>query len=184
MSLEQKIEILNNEKIPQVYEAGQEAGKKTAYDEFWDTYQENGKRTSYTYAFGGVGWKAKIFKPKYPLTPKNANYMFAQSYVSFEGVELDTSNITGANCMFQTYYGENIPAINISNLTATYTLSYMFGTCNSLVTIEKLIVSENTAFVDTMFKGTTKLENITFEGTIAKNGLDLSPCTKLSKDRQ
>lgn len=169
------------ENVQKVYEAGQEDGKKTAYDEFWDTYQEKGSRTSYVYAFGGVGWDEKTFKPKYSMKPKSATYMFAQSYANLDSVVLDTSNLTNGAYMFQTYYGSTLPTINISKITVTYNLAYMFA-YSYLVTIEKLIVSENTAFVNTMFTNATRLENITFEGTIAKSGLDLSPCTKLTKE--
>lgn len=169
------------ENVPKVYEAGQEIGKQTAYDEFWDTYQNYGKRTLYAYAFGGEGWKNKTFKPKYPITVVNGKYAFSASYMqNWEEVILDTSNMTDASFMFQTYYGSNLPVIDMRKLSSTYTTQYMFGTCYYLVTIEKLIVSENTKYQTSMFTGTKKLENITFEGTIANNGLDLSPCTKLS----
>lgn len=156
-------------------------GMQTEYDRFWDSYQSNGSRTSYVYAFGGVGWTAKTFKPKYPIKPVGATYMFAQSYANFDGVELDTSDLTSATYMFQTYYGRYIPTINISKIVESWAIGYMFAH-SFIVTIEKLIVSENTAFANTMFTNATRLENITFEGTIAKNGLDLSPCTKLSKE--
>ena len=49
------------ESIPKVYDAG----KKSQYDEFWDSYQENGTCTNYNYAFYGRGWTNKTFNPKY-----------------------------------------------------------------------------------------------------------------------
>lgn len=41
-------------------------------DEFWDVYQQNGKRTDYINAFAGVGWNASTFRPKYPMAPVGA----------------------------------------------------------------------------------------------------------------
>ena len=63
MSIAEKLTtIAENEQ--KVYEAG----KKSQYDEFWDTYQTNGQRTNYTYAFSGLGWTDNLYKPKYPIT--------------------------------------------------------------------------------------------------------------------
>lgn len=178
MSIAEKL-ITVAENVPKVYEAG----KKSEYDTFWNRYQNNGKRTNYTFAFGGEGWNNKTFKPKYPITIVNGKYTFSASYMqNWEEVILDTSNMTDASFMFQSSYGETIPTIDISKVTSSYGTQYMFGTCYSLVTIEKLIVSENTKYQSSMFTGTKNLENITFEGTIANNNLDLSPCAKLSKE--
>jgi hypothetical protein len=54
---------------------GIEQGKKDAYDEFWDTFQKNGTRKNYISCFGTC-WTPDIFKPKYPIKPVNAGYMF------------------------------------------------------------------------------------------------------------
>lgn len=170
------------ENVQKVYEAGQEVGKQTAYDEFWDVYQNNGKRTQYNYAFAGSGWDARTFKPKYSIKPINAAYMFAQSDIDlWDGVELDTSNMTSCSYMFQSCSSSKIPPIDITKVTSQYGLNYIFATCTSLKTIEKLIVSENTAYHNAMFTGTKILENITFEGVIGKGGLTMSDCSKLSK---
>lgn len=42
-----------------------DAGKQAEYDRFWDAYQQNGTRGSYSYAFGGVAWTDETLKPKY-----------------------------------------------------------------------------------------------------------------------
>ena len=177
MSIAEKLTTVA-ENVPKVYEAG----KKSEYDAFWDVYQNYGKRTQYNYAFGGVGWDDRTFKPKYPIKPINASYMFSQSNIKdWENVILDTSNMISCSFMFQTFDGSTIPIINISKITTSYGAQYMFGTCNSLVTIEKLIVSESTTYHNAMFTGTKNLENITFEGVIGKGGLTMSDCSKLSK---
>ena len=112
MSIAEKLTTVA-ENVSKVYEAG----KKSEYDDFWDRYQINGTRTSYSYAFAGEGWGAINFKPKYTIKPKNAQYMFAQMQTSaWEDVSLDTSNMTGCPYMFQSYTGTRIPPINISKL--------------------------------------------------------------------
>jgi hypothetical protein len=74
--------------IPKVYEQG----KKSQYDEFWDAFQNNGKRINYQYAFAGAGWCAEILKPKYKITPTTnfgAQGMFSKFNVSNEDKKLD-----------------------------------------------------------------------------------------------
>ena len=52
------------------------------YDTFWDTYQQNGKRTNYQYAFSGKGWNDTTFKPKYDISVSgNGGWMFAGSQI-------------------------------------------------------------------------------------------------------
>lgn len=45
------------------YDEVYEAGKQAEYDSFWDTFQENGGRYNYQYAFSGM--PKELFKPKY-----------------------------------------------------------------------------------------------------------------------
>lgn len=49
------------------YVEGEEAGRQSEYDRFWDAYQQNGNRTSYFCAFAGACWTPETFKPKYPI---------------------------------------------------------------------------------------------------------------------
>ena len=49
------------------YLLGEEAGKKSEYDAFWDAFQLDGERTNYSYAFSGSGWHSETFKPKYKI---------------------------------------------------------------------------------------------------------------------
>ena len=51
MSIAEKLNaVAENEK--KVYDAG----KQAEYNDFWDVYQQNGKRTNYNQAFGNLGW--------------------------------------------------------------------------------------------------------------------------------
>lgn len=54
---------------------GIEEGLQNAYDYFWDAFQQNGTRKNYVACFGTC-WTAEIFKPKYPIKPVQAGYMF------------------------------------------------------------------------------------------------------------
>lgn len=38
-------------KVDEVFNTGASAGKQEAYDTFWDTFQKNGNRRNYNYAF-------------------------------------------------------------------------------------------------------------------------------------
>ena len=48
-----------------------ESGDDNYYDAFWDTYQQNGLRTNYQYAFTS-GWSLELFKPKHPFKIKKS----------------------------------------------------------------------------------------------------------------
>jgi hypothetical protein len=118
-------------------------GMQTEYDEFWDAYQEFGKRTNYAQAFYSVGWTDATYNPKYDIVPAgNGMNIFGYSLITDTKV-----------------------TINISQETKTASI---FHSCKNLKTIRKLIVSENTSYA-TMFSNCTALENITFEGVIGND---------------
>lgn len=148
------------DKLTQIAENEQkvfDAGKKAEYDRFWDALQENGNRINYEYAFGGRGWTAETFKPKYPFLKVRSPYM-----------------------MFTASNVETIPPIEFDP-RATY--SYIFRSCKKLKTIEKLTFQDviNAQF-DRIFQSCEALENLTIGGEIAQNGFDVSWSTKLTHD--
>ena len=56
---------------------GFDNGEKAQYDEFWDSFQNNGKRTVYDYCFWR--WNNTTFKPKYSIMPQGtANSIFRE----------------------------------------------------------------------------------------------------------
>ena len=106
--------------IDEVHAYGVEEGRQAQYDEFWDEFQQNGKRTDYRFAFG-CGWNAKTFKPKYPITPKDAyqwqcaaNQMFSyigqseNKYIDLSGYPLDFTKVTQVDEAFHNAFLENI----------------------------------------------------------------------------
>lgn len=184
MSIAEKLTTVA-ENVPKVYEAGQ----KTEYDRFWDSFQVEGKRTYYTYGFPGHGWKDSTFKPKYDIKVEGtARGMFRQSRITnmkycleSAGVTLDLSKATNGAELFG--YSDNlttIPKINLSSIGSNST--YLFQSCGKLQTIEELTISETVTFVSSSFNGCTSLTHLIMTGTLATNGLDLhwSPLDKES----
>ena len=147
-----KLRELNSSLEQTLY--GTNTGGKSWYDEFWDSFQNEGKSKLYAYAFYGSLWQDKMYEPKHPFVVNNGYGMFDSTYVT------DTK--------------KPITLIDSDVLTTN-----MFSS-SKLVTIRSLTVNENNTFNSNMFSKATGLVNITFEGTIANN-LTMGACTKLSK---
>lgn len=171
----------NNEKV---HDAGVEAGIKAEYDRFWDSYQQNGDRVIYSRAFTTC-WNDELFYPKYDMYPTKADFMF--NGVTITNLKerlkecnriIDFSNVTAFQQIFQDTNTYALPVIDMSNATSS---SYAFYS-SYIVEIEKIISSENTTFSAYTFGIMSKLENVVFEGTIAKNGLDIHWSKKLTHD--
>lgn len=90
----------------------------------------------------------------------------------------DTSKGTNFGSMFGYCSAlTTIPPIDTSRGT---NFSNMFSGCSVLTNIPQIDVSNGTNFSH-MFNGCSSLTTITMTGTIKANGLDLTPCSKLSK---
>lgn len=147
--------------IPIIYESGYNSGfsdglSKGEYDyfySFWDSFQQNGNRKYYPYAFS-FGWNDENFNPQYPLINlSQVTYMFFNSEITNVNVDIGINGIRA---------------------------DAMFSQCKQLQTIKKLIVDENTTFASNSFYQCEALENITIEGTIASD-INLQYSTKLSR---
>lgn len=169
---------------------GYDEGQTAEYDRFWDNYQQNGNRTDYTYGFAGA-WDRTTFLPKYDIKATSLNVAFHglnrddPNWETFDlvehlenlGVVLDTSKST---LLTSTFMWARIGRIGVIDCRAsTYPLSTTFA-YGKIKTIEKLIVKPELTYNGT-FTSQPDLVNITIEGTIGQNGLDMSPCTKLSR---
>ena len=163
-----------------------DAGKQAQEDAFWDAYQQNGTRTDYQGAFGGLGWTNEVFKPKYDIATTNAAYMFRLSGISGDlveilnnlGVTLDFSKTANFAETFSNCY--NLTRVGVIDISKATYATNMFTQCTNLKTIDKLIVSESTVL--SAFPGAVRaLENLTIEGTIGKSGMNLSYAVKLNK---
>jgi hypothetical protein len=182
--------------IDDVYEAGKQSvdtteafenGKKAQYDEFWDNFQDYGKREFYNYGFAShFGWNATNLKPKYDVKPVEANYLFygfrfpsLKPFFDDRGIQLDFSNCRNMSFAFIASNLTELGVIDLKN--AGTSTSSMCSGCSKLVTIKKMVVYANNVVATSTFSGCTNLENIIIEGVIGKN-FDMSPCTKLSHD--
>ena len=159
-----------------------ETGKKSEYDAFWDTYQDNGNRTNYANAFGGVGWTDTLFKPKYNMQITDSYMMFRNTKVtdlSNLSVLLDFSKSINMQYMFQWATTKHIGVIDMSNMGGQ--THGMLGYTYYLHTIDKIIVTERVIFSSDALMQARLLANITFEGVIG-NSIDFqwSPLTKES----
>ena len=193
MSLTDKLKTIA-ENQQQVYEAGQTVGAQKAYDEFWDAYQQNGERTAYEYAF--FRFSASLFYPKYDIKPTNMTSFMQYFNLNNEtidlaeklnecGVVLDTSKATNMNSAFYWRLGvTRLPAISFIGVTNSSGFSYAISANTELITIDKLIFSDDGTqpFTSTVLYNNPKLENITtIEGVIGKE-INVTACIALSHD--
>lgn len=182
--------IAQNEQ--KVYDAGfakgasadYEDGQNAAMSEFWDTFQRNGTRTDYRFAFA-YGFDDTNFKPKYDMIPSLCERMFASCRVTDvtaalerAGVVLDTSNSTNIIYMFASSYCKRVPPISAESTTS---VAGAFG-WSYIETIDKLILkTDGTNTFGSTFNGALSLVNITIEGVIGQN-INFEACKTLSAD--
>lgn len=152
-------------KVDAVYEAG----KKSEYDTFWDSFQQNGNRTSYWSCISGGGWTNDNFKPKYDMRPTDAYWMFRNAAnikldlvhrLNELGVELDFSNCTDLQ---YTFTNTGFTRIGIVDARKTPGLLQTFMSSDALVTIEEIKLKEDgttQSLSNYPFSGCSSLENI------------------------
>lgn len=123
------------DKIDEVYDKGVIDGKQSQYDEFWGSYQDNGARGDYVYAFSGKGWDDNTYNPKYDLNITSAGVVFQNSLITNtkKSINLNIPN-SGACAIF---YGaqslERIPELNLQkDIYFAYTA---FRSCKNLIEI-------------------------------------------------
>lgn len=159
--------------IDEVYEAG----KKSAYDEFWDHVQKNGKRTDCKYLFAGKVWNDTTFKPKYDMVLYWAERLFVDSEITDlkgilekQGVTFDFRNAAKNNNLtmtFNTVTLTRLPIIDLSLLPNNN--GYTFFGATNLVSIDKIILKSDSMQIlneATTFQNCNSLKDIVIEGTI------------------
>lgn len=174
-------------KIADVYDAG----KQSAYDAFWDAFQQNGTRTKYCASFG-CGWTADTFRPKYKMYPTSAYMMFWNNmgeYITVEdfdafckenNIVLDFSQCTNATYALASLHAKRFGVLNFEKCTAMSNLFYSHNWGGGVETIDELKSSETTVFHSSTFEHATNLTNLTISNVIANNGFNVSKCTKLT----
>jgi hypothetical protein len=193
MGAAEKYLLLMEEKIPDLYNAGEVDGRYNEWSDFWNSVQNNGNRTDYKRAFYNTGkiWGSTTFKPKYNITcvgdASEMFYDFGLNLPDFDlmgllqlaGVTLDTSLATSVTQIFA--YNRvvtRVPTLDFSNVSA---LTSVFVYCDRLETVKKIIVSPNTTFSG-VFHHCPKLKNLTVGGIIGQNGFDVQRSVDLTHD--
>lgn len=152
-------------------------GQKAEYDRFWDAYQMNGTRRSYSRMFSD-GWNDDIFRPKYDMILGGyCRDMFFQSGITDMVAALERSNVLFDSSkamyvenMFSASAITRIPEISLVSIAHITAANYLFASCEKLVEVKKLILNDagTTAFTG-MFNYCKKLTSISFEGVIGEN---------------
>lgn len=196
------------EKLTQIAENEQkvyDAGKTKEWNDFWDSYQQNGERTLYHAAFGNNGWTDITFKPKYDIRPERTCldiFRYAQitnlaAILIKQKVKLNTSKATNLQQFIQWSTITHVGTIDCTGLTEL-DLKNSFARC-PIKTIEQLRLKPDIKYTTTFYLA-TELENLSisdkyggfiggyFDGTgtaynelpVIGNDLNLSDCTKLT----
>ena len=185
MSIAEKLAIIA-ENEPKVFEAG----KQERYDEFWNAIQQNGNRTDYQSAFGGVGWTRDVFKPKYDIKPTFGGSTGMFHSMGFEGslkehlesigITLDVSRITNSpNMFYNATKITEVPFLDFSGVVSY--IRYLFYSCTSLKTAH-IKLGELVTELNGLFYSCIALENLTVDGVIGVSGFDVHWSTKLSRN--
>lgn len=149
-----------------------DAGKKSQYDEFWDSFQDKGKRTDYNMAFSGLGWTDTTFKPKYKIKIiESAHRLFQGSRITDLtecGVEVDFSE---CQQMQMTFYHTKFKKLGVINVKSTTTLANTFAYSLDLETIEELIIQNDgtTPISINTFEYCVQLRNLIVNGKLGKS---------------
>ena len=157
--------------------------KNSWYDIFWDEIQDYGIRTRYQSAFRD--WNSEKIEPKYniPTTTLYEMFYFCKKLQTFPWEKITTTEFTSATSMC--YYCSAIEEVDIviagSGTPSSSFFTNSFANCKKLKRIKKIIASETMGFSG-CFTNCTELEEVTFEGTIAANNLNLQWSNKLSHD--
>ena len=169
-----------------------EAGKQKARSDFWDSYQNYGERTDYSYAFYNndwiqyYPWNGDTIKPKYDIVPTTANRMFYRvkgiedlgKHFEELGIKFDLSKATNVALTFPYIDCVKLPIIDCSNAT---TIDNTFNYCSNLETIEKLVLSEKLKSISGPCIDCYALKNIVIEGVIPVSiSFNRSPLTVAS----
>ncbi len=150
-----------------------DAGKTKEWSDFWDNFQNYGKRTDYSNALQ-MNWNENNFKPKYDLNFVFMDACFKQfnvgnlsAHLENLGVSFNSSRCTGFGYGFYMAKCTRIPEIDV---TSGNDLNWLFHSCWSLGTIDKIVLKSTgtNSFTET-FTNCSSLKNITFEGVIGRS---------------
>jgi len=119
-------------------------GMQTAYDLFWDTFQQNGERYMYNGAFSSNNWTDQTYNPKYPI--------IAEGSSRAGGMFNNSTKITDTRVPITIKSGSH---------------SGLFNYCTGLRRVRKITLGDGVTITGTPFIWCSALEDIEFEGVIA-----------------
>ena len=171
------------------------AGKKSEYDTFWDTYQNNGNRGNYNYAFYNQFWNDNTFLPKYDIKPQGGSNRLQSMFYSSgitdlksilerNGVYIDLTEYDGSTGLAATFEGSAITHIGrIKYPEYVKQYAYTFSGCTDLHTIDEVHLSPDgsTVWQSNVLSNCRSLVNITITGVIGQNDFDIHWSTQLSQ---
>lgn len=186
MSIAEKLTtIAENEQ--KVYNSGYDKGvadhKADSVD--WDIVQDYGKRTVYIYGF--AYWGATELKPKYTIAPTTTTFTNAfQGSTTLETVDwskFDLSKCTTFNQSFNSCFVLKSIDVDLSPASLVANCwQYTFSGCRELKKIQAIKAMSGHLWTGT-FNTCTSLEEVRFtDDSVIGNDIDLSVCTKLSRD--
>ena len=169
------------------YNKGHTDGRNAEKNDFWDKYQNNGKRDHYLGAFSGIGWEDSIFRPKYNIAPYNAAQMFENSNITDLKARLAECNVTldFSKAALMTYMFRNSKITNVGVIDTsaeTENTVYIFNRAMAMVSIEKLIIKSNgnNKTGTSSFNNMTALKNIVIEGKFGNGDVNFQWSTELT----
>lgn len=149
---------------------------ESSNDAFWDSYQQNGTRRDYDYAFAGAGWNDETFKPKYDIIPTYTTSIFHEIRVSdLVKILSDCGVIFDMSAAVEsTYIANNCPNLTtlpVLDCRNRANINYFIITSHKLHTIEKVILKEDGSqkFNQYSFMSLSGLKEIRFAGCIGNN---------------
>lgn len=167
------------DKVDEVYEAG----RKSQYDEVWDSVINDNTMRNVQNLFAGFGWNDKTFYPPKDIIviSGRGDGMFARSIITNIkqrlidcGVKLDLSRCSNLYQSFLYSTTRELPEISTLNNT---TFQQTFSACSKLETIDKLILKSDGSqtWISTFYQSPA-IKNIVIEGVIGQNGFNVQWC--------
>lgn len=166
-----------------------EAGRLAEYNGFWDSIQQKGKRTDYSYAFCNTDYE--VLKPIYPINAEKAMYMFMGCTKLIDASNI-LINVTAKNPNMMYVFAscnnlEKAPIFNFADVPIVKTYVSMYAGCYSLKSASVYWgdgsqdpVTQRNACQNMFFK-CRSLKSVDFgnEETGSPTGLDLSYAAEL-----
>ena len=150
---------------------------------FWKSYQDDGKRTDYSYAFRNAYWTNENFNPIYKAKVTKAYYTFTECKITdYEKLAsyFDFSNCPNLN---YTFAHTSFTRLKELNFTSATTATSTFANSQKLHTIDKIVINSDGSFPfeNKTFQSCFGLVEIRFEGIIGTS-FYIHNSPKLSKE--